>query len=539
MQQVLFRISLDSPWCFGPVCLSGFGWGVLLGVWILLGAVWVYRHRSTLRTHKIELIIPGLVWAAVAGVIVKIPDWVHRSTDRQLTRAQAVLKDTVPGSPDYLSAYAQRDRAWRKRRLFAEALKRYKADIRRAPTFAPAYYRLAWIEATAPDAAVRDGRQAVRHAQEAVRLTESRGVKDYHYAASLDALAAAHAEAGRFEKAVETGQQAADVALLSLPPVPGELGYLLPARKRLGRYTAEQAVRDVHAGASVPVYGYGFMMFLGFVAAGWTAMRRGRSVGITAENIWDVCLWVLIGGIGGARLFYVIQDREHVFEDAQSVGDYFFAMINLREGGLVLYGGIVLALTAFLLFCRRRKLSPLLMTDVIMPSFFLGLAFGRLGCFMNGCCYGDSCGLPWAVSFPLGSVPDMALVGRGFVEKGASVTLSLHPSQLYSALNALLLSGLMHYYFRVRSRDGAVLGLALLTYPITRFVIEFLRGDEPGRFQTPLTISQWISMAMFAGALGYVYWLSRREYVLTPLRSSRESDGQTGGGTETTSDSSN
>ena len=172
---------------------------------------------------------------------------------------------------------------------------------------------------------------------------------------------------------------------------------------------------------------------------------------------------------------------------------------------MVLYGGVILALIAYFLFCRSRKLSPLLMGDVIMPSFCVGLAFGRIGCFFNGCCYGDRCELPWSVQFPLGSVSDMTLVEQGFVGAAETTTLYLHPTQFYSSFNALLLAFLTHSYFRYRHKDGAVMALALLTYPVTRFVIEYLRGDELGKFNTSLTISQWVSLGLFTFGLIYLH----------------------------------
>ena len=117
-----------------------------------------------------------------------------------------------------------------------------------------------------------------------------------------------------------------------------------------------------------------------------------------------------------------------------------------------------------------------------MPSIFVGLAFGRLGCFMNGCCYGERTVLPWGISFPVGSVPDMALVLRGIVAPDETIPVLLHPSQLYSSLNALILACLTHWYFKHRRRDGILLGIALLAYPVMRFIIEILRGDEPVLF---------------------------------------------------------
>lgn len=520
MRQVLIRIPLDSPWCFGPVCVPGFGVGLVLLLWVVLGGWWLYRNRSLLKESPSQLVLPAVVWAVLAAGIVMLPQFVRRTSEQQLVQAKQSLLSAKFGSTDYLEAHALRDRAWRRLRLFDEAIAAYQREIQAHPQFAPAYFRLAWIRATAPDAAVRDGARAAELAKKAVELT-----KKTDRPLALDALAAAHAEAGEFDAAIRVGTQAARAASRTAEEEVGQPGKLVPVRKRLGLYEHGRPYRDLNAGKYLPIYGYGFMMFLGFVTAGWTAIRRGGLVGIDKDAIWDVCLWVLVAGVGGARLFYIAEYHERVFADCKTRGDYLFALINLREGGLVLYGGIILALSAFILFCYRRKLSPLLMTDVIMPSFFIGLAFGRLGCFMNGCCYGDACSLPWAVSFPLGSVPDMALIGHGYLDYGDPSTLALQPTQLYSSFNALLLAGLTHFYFYRRHRDGAVLALALLTYPVTRFLIEFLRGDEPGQLHTSLTISQWVSLGMLAAGGLYAYWLSRRPAKVTPLRLPNETAG--------------
>jgi phosphatidylglycerol---prolipoprotein diacylglyceryl transferase len=512
MRQALFRIPLDSPWCFGPVCVPGFGFGIVLLAWAAFGGVLLYRNRKLLAESPSQLAMPVVAWVILAAGIAMLPWLVNRSAVQELADAKAALDAGKFGSTVYAEAHTRRDRAWRRLQRFDEAIAEYEREIAAHPRFAPAYYRLAWILATAPDDSVRDGRRAVELARRAIDLSKS------DPPLALDALAAAHAEAGDFAEAVKVGTQAARFASRSGEEEDGQPGKLVPVRQRLQLYEHERAYRDRYAGRSLPIYGYGFMLFLGFVAGGWSAIRRGRLVGIDKDAIWDVCLWVLVAGVGGARLFYIAEYWDRVFGEATTPGEYFFALINLREGGLVLYGGIILALTAFIVFCLRRKLNPLLMTDVIMPSFFIGLAFGRLGCFMNGCCYGDRCELPWAVSFPLGSVPDMALVGRGLVEYGDPWTLSLHPTQLYSSFNALLLAGLTHCYFYCRRRDGSVLALALLTYPVTRFLIEFLRGDEAGQLHTSLTISQLVSLGMLAAGGLYAFWLSRRPAVVTPLR---------------------
>ena len=218
---------------------------------------------------------------------------------------------------------------------------------------------------------------------------------------------------------------------------------------------------------SIPVFGYGFMLFLGFFTAAWSAARRARSVGIEGDVIWDLAMWIMVSGILGARLFYVIQYRDRVFAGKTGL-ERLTALINLPDGGLVLYGGVICALFGFILFCRRNQVKPLLMADIIMPSFFVGLAFGRLGCLLNGCCYGDPSHLPWAVQFPNPSVPFSALVGRGFLDENALATFPLHPTQIYSSLNALMLAFLTASYFKHRRQNGAVLALSLLrSAPLT------------------------------------------------------------------------
>lgn len=285
---------------------------------------------------------------------------------------------------------------------------------------------------------------------------------------------------------------------------------------------------------SIPVFGYGFMMFLGFFSAAWLAMRRANGVGLSGDMIWDLAVWIIVSGIGGARLLFVVRFPDKVFGDKTGWAKL-GAIFNLPDGGLVLYGGVILALGAFFYFCKRRQVNPLLLADVVMPSFFVGLAFGRMGCFLNGCCYGDVCNLPWAVQFPEGSATYGAMVSRGFLSQAATETMSLHPTQIYSAINALMLAMLTGTYFKYRQRNGAVLALSLCTYPVTRFIIEYLRsdeltvvmtvrsllfwGEEVTTFTTPFTTSQWVSLVLFSIGLVLTVYLQRRDRgvaVMTP-----------------------
>lgn len=260
----------------------------------------------------------------------------------------------------------------------------------------------------------------------------------------------------------------------------------------------------------LPIFGYGFMMFVGFVTAVWLASRRARQQGLSPEVIWDLAPWLLIPGILGARTFFCLQYPHVVFAGCETFGEYLGAFVNLSRGGLVLYGGLLGGAAGYFEYCRRARLHPLGLADLVTPSVFVGIGFGRIGCLLNGCCYGDVCSLPWAIRFPKDSVPFLALVEKGFIPPDAAFTPWLHPTQIYSAIDGFLIAWVTSAYFPYRHRNGEVFGAGMMIYATTRFLIEFLRGDEPGQLGTGLTISQLISVGMFVVGLGLILDRARR-----------------------------
>ncbi len=259
---------------------------------------------------------------------------------------------------------------------------------------------------------------------------------------------------------------------------------------------------------SIPVYGYGMMLFIGFLASASLAARRLRKEGADGEIAWDAAMWIFLAGLLGGRTFYVIQYRDKFFGpgadgQARTVWQTLIGLINLPDGGLVLYGSLIFAPLAFYLFCRFRKIRALAFADIAITSVFVGVMFGRLGCLLHGCCYGDVCTLPWAVTFPPHSVPFEALVARGLLDENAPHSLPLHPSQLYDSFSAFLLALLTWAYYPHRRRMGDVLALGWIAYPINRFMIEFLRSDEAGQFGTSLTIAQWVSLGLLASGVAF------------------------------------
>jgi len=169
----------------------------------------------------------------------------------------------------------------------------------------------------------------------------------------------------------------------------------------------------------VPIRGYGVMVLAGSVAGIALAVHRAQQAGVAAEEILGLAVAMFLCGVVGARLFYVVEYwNERIRHD-----DWLAtlkAAASFTEGGLVIYGALIGGMIAFAAYVRRRRLPGLAMADIIAPGMVVGLAFGRIGCLLNGCCYGGEADVPWAVTFPRESAPgtisppysDQAATGR-------------------------------------------------------------------------------------------------------------------------------
>ena len=293
------------------------------------------------------------------------------------------------------------------------------------------------------------------------------------------------------------------------------LGLAIVFAPNFGAYLREHGSQHFRDG--LPIFGYGFMLFLGMASALWLATWRAKQEGVSTDLIWDMAFFLFVCGIAGGRLFYLVQKREEVFANVHDLGGLLNAVFNLSQGGLVLYGALLAGTAAFFTFCHYRRIAPRGLLDIITPSIFVGIGFGRIGCFLNGCCYGDECSLPWAVQFPRGSATFDALVWKQLIPPDALWTPPLHPTQLYSALDGFLIAALTFWYFSHRRRNGECFAVALMIYPVTRFVIEILRNDEGGQLGTTLTISQWVSIGVLLANIGFMAWLSRQPAVREPI----------------------
>lgn len=221
---------------------------------------------------------------------------------------------------------------------------------------------------------------------------------------------------------------------------------------------------------------YGVFVAAGFLAGLWTAARRALKVGVHSEVIMDLGLWLIIGSVVGARALYVVSYWSDSF-----AGEPFLSVFKVWEGGLVFHGGLVGASLACVLYCRLKNLPLWRIADVLAPSIALGHVFGRIGCLMNGCCFGRACTLPWAIEFP----DDHVTHGFG-----------VHPTQIYeSGLNLVLFFGLAWLFAR-RRFEGQVFAAYLIAYAVIRSLVEIFRGDYPSYVANYITPAHWVSVLL-------------------------------------------
>jgi phosphatidylglycerol:prolipoprotein diacylglycerol transferase len=199
----------------------------------------------------------------------------------------------------------------------------------------------------------------------------------------------------------------------------------------------------------ITVYSYGFMLFWAFLVGILVASRELKGRGYDPAAIYPVALAAVVGGIAGARLFYLLGHWEEVSGNWRVV-------LDPSTGGLVFYGGLALAVPLSLWANRRTGVPAAVMADSVALTLPLSLAVARVGCFLNGCCGGKPSGLPWAVTFPGTSTP-------------------VHPTQLYEMVMDLALFGLLLSVRRRLKAGWSTFLLFLSGYGLVRFLVEFFR----------------------------------------------------------------
>ena len=225
------------------------------------------------------------------------------------------------------------------------------------------------------------------------------------------------------------------------------------------------------------IHGYGLMIALGILACITMGMYRARKRNMSDEAVLDIAIFGVLFGFLGAKLLYVLVEFPRFLENPMSV---------LGSEGFVVYGGIITGVITAVLYCKRKHLSFLEYFDLLMPSVALAQGFGRIGCFLAGCCYGRETDAFWGVTFPEGSL--------------APSGVKLIPAQLLSSAGDFLIMFILLIYSKHSKKSGNVGFLYMLLYGIGRFLIEFLRSDDRGTVGL-LSTSQFISIGIILLAL--------------------------------------
>ncbi len=231
------------------------------------------------------------------------------------------------------------------------------------------------------------------------------------------------------------------------------------------------------------VYGYGLMIAIGIIAAYLVGEYRAKKENLDSEKIFSLTLWALLGGFAGSKLLYIATRFKEILENPGVI-------VNLSDG-FVVYGGIIGGIIAGIIYCGVKKLSFFKYFDLLIPSVALAQGFGRIGCFLAGCCYGreTSCGI------------GIVFKNSMFAPNG----VKLLPTQLISSGLDFLLFFVLILFNKKKSKDGQTAGMYLVLYSIGRFVLEFYRGDLIRGTVGSLTTSQFISIfTCIAGILLFV-----------------------------------
>ncbi len=263
-------------------------------------------------------------------------------------------------------------------------------------------------------------------------------------------------------------------------------------------------------GLNWPVHSFGLMMVIGVLCAMELGKRLANRRGLDGEAYSSAGIYALVAGVIGARLSHVLENFGEYTLATRSVWENVKDAANLSAGGMTYYGGFLLALPVLLGYWRVKRLPLRMCIDIAAPCLMVGLAFGRIGCFLNGCCYGQVCELPWAVKFPYGSMAyvDQFQQGRlappaglvGMTEDGrlalesperalanpitraaaeGSRSLPVHPAQLYSAAVAFLIAGFSASRLTLGKAAGTTFAVMLVMEGFARVLLESLRVEPP------------------------------------------------------------
>ena len=243
-----------------------------------------------------------------------------------------------------------------------------------------------------------------------------------------------------------------------------------------------------------PVYSYGVLLALAYLAGLQLAVVRARRAGLDPAKVMDLGIYLIIAALVGAKLMLVLVDFQYFRAQPRE-------LLSLVRAGGVFYGGLIAAFFTALWLVGRYRLPRWTTADMIAPGIALGHVVGRLGCLLAGCCYGRPTDVPWAITF---TNPVAA------VNVGTPLQIPLHPTQLYDAgAELLILAGLLIFERRGRKFPGRTFWLYLLLYAVSRYVIEIYRGDERGTL-LGFSTSQFVSILLVPVSLVMLWRLRAR-----------------------------
>ena len=291
-----------------------------------------------------------------------------------------------------------------------------------------------------------------------------------------------------------------------------------------------------------PIPAYFTMLVAGFTVATWLGVRWAKRSGLDHDVVIDVGLMSLIAGVVGARILHVIADGYfwdyvHLCTDPAKVAwritrvectdveglwdvaagvcrpkeSDCFAWAAFWRGGLAYYGGLAVAVPYLLWFLRRERFPMGKASDMAGMVIPVGLFFGRMGCFLGGCCFGVRTDDPLlGVRFPEWSAASSQQWKQGLLGSPAEISLPVHAAQLYEAIGCLAIAAAMMFVVHPRKRfDGQVFLAFLGGYAVLRFLLEYVRADDRGGL-FGLSTSQLISAGVVIAVVAVWVWLSRR-----------------------------
>jgi phosphatidylglycerol:prolipoprotein diacylglycerol transferase len=231
----------------------------------------------------------------------------------------------------------------------------------------------------------------------------------------------------------------------------------------------------------VSIHAYGFMIALAFLGGILISLYYAKKEGIRGEIILDLAIYIIFAGIVGARLLYVAAQWD-------LYKDNLLEIIMVQKGGLIFLGGFILAVLVVVWYAATKGIPLLKLLDVLGPGTALGYSIARIGCFLNGCCFGLPTKVPWAVVFPPGALAHSYFPGE-----------PIHPTQLYSFASMLLAFIIVVMLYRHKKFDGYIFFWWIILYSIYRFLIEFMRFSPI--HWLGLTPSQWMVLPLAALAI--------------------------------------